>query len=139
MLYHQQGEVRQAWRQGKLKSLGAVKGTELRGASQPHRALIVTQGRVPQEDWRRLTGLSYLPVLLSSSPMARLLVREIHEEDHRKDVGWVLAASRRKAWIVRGRQLIKSVVKSCTRCRLENKKVQANINRLEEQVESGPT
>ena len=60
--------------------------------------------------------MGYLPVLLSSSPLARLLVKTVHEEDHRKDVGGVLAATRRKAWIIRGRQLIKSVVRECMVC-----------------------
>merc|ERR1711867_185759 len=127
LLYWEQREVRVALKQGKLKSLGALVGAEIPGIPKAHRGLVVTQGRVPEQDWQRIAGVSYLPVLLASSRLARLLVMELHQVDHRKEVGAVLAMTRRHAWIVRGRQLVKSVVKSCVACRLQDRKMRQQV------------
>ena len=59
-----------------------------------------------------------LPVLMPDSRLARLVVKQVHGEDHRKDLGSLLASSRRLAWIVGARRLVKSIVKLCMRCRV---------------------
>ena len=100
LLHHQQASARRVWQQGKLDSLAVDVS---RGPRSEHRALLVTRGRLPTEIWKSLVGMQVLPVLLSSAPLARLIVREVHQKDHRKDVGTILADTRRYVWIIKGR------------------------------------
>ena len=53
--------------------------------------------------------------------MAKLLLLHEHAVDHRREVGALLSATRRKAWIVDGRRQAKGVVKACVPCRMERK------------------
>ena len=68
-----------------------------------------------------------MPVILGSEPLARLIVKDAHEKDHRKDIGTILADTRRLVWIVKGRKLVREVVRSCMRCRLFNRRTQEQI------------
>ena len=76
---------------------------------------------------RTLLGQDSLPVLMSSCRLARLLMMDAHEADHRRDPRDAMARVRRKAWIVRGRQLAMSVIKSCPLCRLKSTKLAGQI------------
>merc|ERR1711867_40718 len=58
---------------------------------------------------------------MAGSRLAHLIARHEHCVDHRREVGTVLSATRRRAWIVDGRRLVKGVVRSCVTCRLERK------------------
>ena len=79
----------------------------------------MTKGRIPAGTWQELTGLPHLPVLLGGGALAKLIATHEHVVDHRREVGTILAATRRLAWIVDGRRLVKGVVKQCMPCRLE--------------------
>ena len=83
--------------------------------------MVVTRGRLSSQTWERITGLPHLPVLMGRTRMSLLLARHEHCVDHRREVGAVLAATRRKAWIVDGRRVVKGVVKACMACRLSRK------------------
>ena len=112
-LHQQQATVRQKWSQGKLSGLPMW----ISSSREHHQGLLVTRGRLPSRAWERLSGMPYLPVLLGSSRLAYLLIKHLHEMDHRQEIGAVLAASRRWAWITAGRRLVRTVVKSCMACR----------------------
>ena len=75
----------------------------------------------------RLLGVDKLPVLARQSRLAKLIMWEAHLEDHRSTHTDVLARSRRRAWIVRGRYLAKEVCKSCPRCKLGRRKLSEQI------------
>ena len=120
----QQAEVCEQLGTGKLSSLSAG---YVYGAGMEHRGLVVTRGRVPRDSWKRLVGMGSLPVLLASSRLSYLIVREVHDKGHRKETGAVLAMSRREAWIVAGRRLVKSVVKDCMLCRRISRVTQNQI------------
>ena len=119
LLYHQQSSTRAKLAKGELESLSAA---SIKGHPSNSRGLVVTRGRVPSDLWKRLTGMPVLPILDAASPLARMIVEEAHRKDHRKDVGTLMADSRRHAWIVGARRLIKSVVKSCMWCRRAGRK-----------------
>merc|ERR1712082_94602 len=75
----------------------------------------------------KLLGLTKLPVLMSWSRLAKLLMWESHAEDHRRTPGDALARSRERAWIVRGASLAKHVTKHCPKCKLDQKKFTAQL------------
>ena len=64
-----------------------------------------------------LLGIARLPILARHTRLAMLIMIESHEEDHRSTPSDVLARSRQRAWIIRGRYLAKSVCKACPLCR----------------------
>ena len=70
-----------------------------------------------------LLGVTRLPVLARQSRLAHLIMIEAHCEDHRSSASNVLARSRQRAWIVRGRFLAKLVCKSCPLCKLNRRKM----------------
>ena len=71
----------------------------------------------------KLLGISCLPVLVRQSRLAYLIMQEAHHEDHRSSASNVLARSRQRAWIIRGRFLAKLVCKSCPLCKLNRRKM----------------
>ena len=89
--------------------------------------LMVTTGRFTEKTLAKLLGKENLPVLMSSTILAKLILRECHEEDHRKSPGDVLARSRNHAWIHRGMALAKKVVKECMTCRLKETKTAQQV------------
>ena len=70
-----------------------------------------------------LLGVARLPVLVRHSRLALLIMLEAHCEDHRSSASNVLARSRQRAWIIRGRFLAKLVCKSCPLCKLNRRKM----------------
>ena len=115
LLFWEQSEVRKRVVMGKLDGLGVWV------AKDHARGLVVTRGRLTDKSWERVTGRPHLPVLLGASPLARLVIWQEHSLDHRREVGAVLSATRRQAWIVDGRRATKGVVKSCMTCRLQRR------------------
>ena len=65
-----------------------------------------------------LLGIDSLPILARDTRLAKLIMWQSHVEDHRDSPSDVLARSRHRAWIVRGRYLAKEVCSSCPRCKL---------------------
>ena len=123
-LCHQQAAVRERLRSGKLDSLAAGIVT---GATACNRGLVVTRGRVSEQDWKRLVGTDRMPILLADSPLAWLVVLHVHPLDHRRDRGAVLAMTRRLVWIVDSRRLVKTTVQACMVCRLCRREVQGQV------------
>ena len=102
---------RSALAKGNLKSLGAVKaGGE-----------VWLGGRITPEDLSVVLGTPRLRVLMSETRLAELIMREAHEEDHRRDPRDAMARARRRCWIPRSRQLAQRVISSCFHCRREKR------------------
>ena len=74
-----------------------------------------------------LLGVHRLPILARSTRLAELIMIEAHSEDHRSTSSDVLARSRQRAWVVRGRFLAKQVCKWCPICRLRRKELTKQI------------
>ena len=88
--------------------------------------IIVTRGRLNEKSLDKLLGVSSLPILMSASRVAYLYMMLAHCGEyglvHRSAVA-TLARSRRKVWIVRGRDLARRVVNSCPRCIKDRKEL----------------
>ena len=91
------------------------------------RGLFMTSGRFPASIAAKNFGAPAVPILTNNSPLARLITWEAHQQCHRRDIPAVLAQTRRKAWIIKGRILVKSVIKACTFCRKSRAKLQEQI------------
>ena len=111
LIWASMGPTRDAYQAGKLQSLGiSVQG-----------GVYVMSGRCVK-NLKALVGQECLPVLMPGTRLARLLMIQAHEESHSKDPRDVMGRVRGKAWIVRGRQVALSVIKSCNFCRLKSTK-----------------
>ena len=69
-------------------------------------------------------GKDSLPVIMSSTRVAELVMMDAHSKDH-KSVAITVANSRKTCFIVGARKLAKTIVKSCVKCRVVAKKLQA--------------
>ena len=72
----------------------------------------ITRGRL-KKGLPKILGIEELPILLSSSRLAELIMIEAHQENHDGAPG-TLARSRTRAWIHRGRYLAREVAARCT-------------------------
>ena len=81
--------------------------------------LVTEGGRLAKLPMLLLTGKTRLPLLEYSNPLARVIMREAHEEDHFQ-ADMTLERSRSTAWIAQGGKLAKAVCKACMWCRLNN-------------------
>ena len=75
----------------------------------------------------KLLGIDSLPILARDTQLARLIMWESHCEGHRASPSDVLARSRQRAWIIRGRFLAKEVCKSCPRCKISRKRLSEQL------------
>ena len=78
--------------------------------------IVYTTGRLGNS-LLELFGVEKLPILARDSRLAKLIMIQCHEENHRANSLDVLARSRRHVWIIRGRYLAKLVCKACIVCR----------------------
>ena len=62
------------------------------------------------------------PILAYGDPIAYLWMQQVHEEDH-TGITRTTAKSRRRFWIVRGRDLARKIKKSCYTCRRRDKEL----------------
>ena len=79
--------------------------------------IVYMRGRI-EGSLLALFGVTGLPILMRGSRLAKLIMWECHEENHRASSSDVLARSRQRAWIVKGRFLAKEVCLTCPRCKL---------------------
>ena len=86
--------------------------------------IIVSCGRIGEENLSKLLGTPHLPILMPQSRAAYML------QSHEGVDGTVhcsivetLARSREKVWVVRGRDVAKKVCSQCYLCRRRNKKL----------------
>ena len=114
LLLHAMVHTQEAMVTGKLSSLLPVRDGKL----------VVTRGRLGEKSLERLLGVASLPILMPESRVAFLYMVQAHCGEfglvHRSVVS-TLARSRRKVWIVRGRDLAKNVVNSCPKCDKDRK------------------
>ena len=64
---------------------------------------------------------AYTPLVDKDSKIAKLWMKHVHDQSH-DGVAATYARSRRLLVIVRGKLLAKATIKSCTRCKINNKK-----------------
>ena len=101
-----------AWLSGKLDSLRPFE----------RKGIIYIRSRCDMAIMN-LLGIESLPILMRDTRLTQLIMWESHIENHRSSPTDVLARSRQRAWIVRGRFLAKQVCKLCPRCRILRKKL----------------
>ena len=105
--------------------------------------LIITRGRLGEKSMSRLLGVSSLPILMPESRVSYLFMLQAHSGEfglvHRGAVA-TLARSRRKVWIVKGRNLARKIVNTCPRCIIDKKQclVQQMSNIKEESLTVAP-
>ena len=100
----------QALEKGDLSSLGA----KLRGG------IVWVSGRIRKEEMAKILGVEELPVVISSEPLAQMILQEAHREDHSRDPQSVVARARRLCWIPRGTVGARKVIKGCMKCRRQD-------------------
>ena len=105
-----------AWENGRLDSLRPY----LKGG------ILYARGRC-DKSLLKLLGIESLPILARDTQLARLIMWESHCEGHRASPSDVLARSRQRAWIIRGRFLAKEVCKSCPRCKISRKRLSEQL------------
>ena len=133
LLLHGMVETQEALRAGKLDSLLPIRDGKL----------VVTRGRLGEQSLERLLGVASLPILMAGSRTAYLYMVQAHQGEfglvHRSVVS-TLARSRRKVWIVRGRDLAKKVVNTCSKCDRNRKEtlLQQMADIKEEQLTVAP-
>jgi hypothetical protein len=111
------GTARVALNKGKLQSLGA----ELRNG------VVYISGRVRKEHMAELVGREELAVVMPTEKLARLVMLDAHNQDHRRSPQDVMARARRHLWIPQGTRLAKEVIGKCVKCRLNNNKMARQI------------
>ena len=87
LLWASQVQVREEFEKNQFLPLGA---TLVDG-------IIVCRGRFSEDRLMEMLGVPNLPILHSSSKLARLIMAHAHEIDHRRGATAILAASRR--WV----------------------------------------
>ena len=133
LLLHAMVQTQEAQAAGKLASLLPCRVGKI----------IVTRGRLGEKSLHRLLGVSSLPILMPSCRVAYLYMVEAHTGEHglvHRSIVSTLARSRKKVWIVRGRNLAKKVVNACPRCDLDRKEtlLQQMADIKEEQLTLAP-
>ena len=106
----------EALRKGKLFSLLPCKVGNL----------LVTRGRVGEEPLSDLLGVSYLPILMPDTRAAFLYMYQSHVGKTglvHKSVAETLTRSRALVWIHKGKDLAKSIVRSCPECKIQRKEL----------------
>ena len=87
-----------AFEAGKLDSLRPI----------VDKGIVYARGRC-EGSMLQLFGIDKLPILARESRLAELIMLEAHCEGHRSLSSDVLARSKQRAWIIRGRHLAKTV------------------------------
>ena len=113
ILWAHSGSAFEALEAGELLSLGAKKAG----------GLVIVDGRVKEEDLARILGKNVLPIILNKEPLARLILRDAHREDHNMDPQYIIARSRKEVWIPRATKTAKAIASGCMFCRAKNKKM----------------
>ena len=117
-------------KEGKLTSL-AVSWRE---------GICYTSGRLPEVAAKNILGKREIPVLHSGSRLARMIMKFAHEEDHKRMPQDALFRSRKYAWIHRGLNLAKDVVKNCQWCAILTRELcNQRMAKLPKQIFEVPT
>lgn len=84
-------------------------------------------GRLKQEDWQKLLGVSALRVIMVGHPLARQILWHCHLEAHRLGVRACVASSKRYAWIPGAAGLAKKLIRGCAYCARRRARLQQQI------------
>ena len=101
--------------QGKLKSFEGSSRT-IEGVN---RSIHVTKGRLSNSTLIAVSGQEELPIISSDSELARLIVLSVHKQGGHKIASDTIARIRLIAYINGTGKLVRSVLESCTLCKLE--------------------
>ena len=87
--------------------------------------IIVASGRVLP---KLIVGYDkpYLPLLECTSPLAKLIMMDAHDQGH-PGQDRTVQLSRHRVWVVKARKLAKTVIDNCFKCKLLNKKLAEQI------------
>jgi hypothetical protein len=83
--------------------------------------------RISRERLAILLGVGALRIIMAEEPLAVIITRAAHMEDHRRNNKDVVARVRRQVWVPRGTKLAKKMVDSCPLCRLRDRKTNGQI------------
>ena len=109
-------ETSEAFHKGQLASL----------LPERQGSLIVTRGRLGEKSLERVLGIGALPILMSDTRAAELIMWRAHQGYSgilHRSVAQTLAKSRNSAWIIKGKNLAKKICSQCMECRIERKKL----------------
>ena len=113
--------------QGKLRNFEGSSRT-IEGIN---RWIHVTTGRLSSSALISVSGQEELSIISSSSDLARLIVLSAHKQGGHKMASDTIARTRLIAYIHRPGKLVKSVLESCTLCKLKREvKSQQLIGKL---------
>ena len=117
-------ETKEAQENGRLKNL----------LVEERDGVIVVVGR-SKKGIQKLLGKDCLPVLMSKSRVAELIMLWAHYQNHdARDITMAIAC--RKAWIVRAKSLATSITRSCLRCRfLHKRKLAQQMANLPQEIQ----
>ena len=106
-----------------LFSQGDLKNFEVSSRTMEgiNRSIHVTTGRLSSSTLIDFSGQEELPIISSSSELARIIVLSPHKQGGHKMASDTIARTRLIAYIHRPGKLVKSVLESCTLCKLKGK------------------
>ena len=82
--------------------------------------VIIVVGRA-KKGLQKLFGKDCLPVLMSKSRVAELIMLWAHYQNHdARDITMAIAC--KKAWIIKAKRLASSITRNCLRCRFLHKR-----------------
>lgn len=114
-----------------VKSGKAVSLLPFQGDSGVHRLVWMTQGRLTKGALTKTTGHQALIVLSHRSPLAKLIMIQCHDQDHRFTAADALSRTRTKGyWIFKGMKLAEEVAKECNWCRVLRAKTEKTMQRM---------
>ena len=96
-------------------------------AASLDRGIVTCRGRFSEDNLAMLLGIKALPVLMPSTKLAQLIIRQAHKEDHRRSAADTVARARKTAWIVRGKKVAQTEVKNCIPCRKHGAKAMEQL------------
>ena len=111
-------ETNRAASVGKLKHLSPMIHSQ-------YSDMLVVVGRAVK-GFQQLFQRDYLPILMSTTRTAWLIMCWAHNMDH-SGVDITFQTSLQLAWIVGGRALARGIVKSCVRCRFLRNKINQGV------------
>ena len=100
------------------KIIGLEKLSPKKSAS----GLLLVGGRLANSTQENYT--KHQRIVPHEHPAAKLIIEELHEKSGQAGIERVLAESRRRYWIVKGRKLVKKIVYQCITCRKLRRKTE---------------
>ena len=120
--------VRVLLRAASISAIDALAAGKMRGLGAHERGGVVwVSGRIRGEQLATLLGVTSLPVVIASEPLARSILHKAHRQDHRRGPRDAAARSRKMVWIIAATRLAKAVISACYSCRYKDKKEEVQL------------